>query len=101
MSAGSQNITGRELIHQRIARVRRVLLDQWDPLYVGDNRKLADEYDGYLGEIVKALDEPVSVEQLARLLADIEDGWFDEAYQKERWEVCLATAHVLLEPPSE
>lgn len=99
MSAESHDLTHRELVHQRIARVRRVLLDQWDPLNVGDNRKLSDEYDSYLGEIVKALDEQVGVEQLTRLLADIEDGWFDKTYSKERWEVCLATARVLLEAP--
>lgn len=100
MSAEDHDLTHRELVHQQIARIRRVLLDQWDPLNVGDNRKLSDEYDNYLGEIVKALDERVSVEHLARLLADIEDGWFDETYKAERWEACLAAANVLLEPPA-
>lgn len=100
MSGGPPNLMDRELVHQRVARIRRVLLDQWDPLYVGDNPKLADEYDSYLSKIVKALDERVSVEHLARLLADIEDGWFDETYKAERWEACLAAAHVLLEPPA-
>ena len=57
MTAESHDLTHRELVHQRIARVRRVLLDQWDPLNVGDNRKLSDEYDSYLGEIVKALEQ--------------------------------------------
>ncbi|CAN5324410.1 hypothetical protein BH10PSE3_BH10PSE3_36380 [soil metagenome] len=99
MTDGSQNITDRELIHQRVARVRGVLLNQWDPLNVGDNRKLADEYDSYLSGIVKALDEGVGVEQLARFLADIEDCWFDEDYNKQRWEVCLATARALLQLP--
>lgn len=99
MSDGSSNLTDRELVHRRVARVRRVLLSEWDPLNVGDSRKLANEYDNYLSEIVRALDARVSVEHLARLLADIEDGWFDESYKPERWEVCLATAHVLLESP--
>lgn len=99
MSAERQGVTHHELIHQRIARIRQVLLDQWDPLCVGDNRKLADEYDSYLGEIVKALDGQVGVEQLAKLLAAIEEGWFDETWSKERREVCLATARVLLELP--
>jgi hypothetical protein len=100
MTDESPNLTDRELVHQRVARVRRVLLDQWDPLYVGDNPKLADEYDNYLSTIVKALDERAGVEHLAHLLADIEDGWFDETYKAERGEVCLATARVLLELPS-
>jgi len=88
------------LVHQRIERVRRVLLGQWDPLCVGDNPKLANEYDSYLSQIIKALDQRIGVEPLARLLADIEDSWFDETYKAERWEVCLETARVLLELPA-
>jgi regulator of sirC expression with transglutaminase-like and TPR domain len=99
MSGETQDITNRELVHQRVSRIRRVLLDQWDPANISSNHKLADEYDSYLGGIVKALEEPVSVEQLARLLADIEDGWFDEDCTKERWQICLATARCLFELP--
>jgi K+/H+ antiporter YhaU regulatory subunit KhtT len=100
MSAETQNIVNRELIHQRIGRIRRVLLDQWDPANIGSNHKLADEYDSYLDQIVKALDERVSAEQLAKFLADIEHGWFDEDYTKERWPICLAAARCLLELPN-
>ncbi len=38
-----------------LAGVRRVLLADWDPCGVGDNPKLADEYDHYALDIADVL----------------------------------------------
>lgn len=40
----------------RIDEIRRVLLADWDPLNVGGNPNLSDEYDFCLGKVLKALD---------------------------------------------
>jgi hypothetical protein len=46
----------RNAVHRRIDQVRRVLFEDWDPLQVGGDRALSDEYDAYLGNVIKALD---------------------------------------------
>jgi hypothetical protein len=74
MMAG-QDPYSRELPHKRVERIRRVLLKDWDPLCVGSNPNLADEYDDYLLGILKALDAGESAEAIAELLFGIEDGW--------------------------
>lgn len=62
---GDRNVD-RKAIHRRIDEVRRVLLADWDPLSVGSNPMLSDEYDSYLGKVLKALDtdEPKRVVDL-------------------------------------
>jgi hypothetical protein len=40
---------------QQLARIREILLDVWDPLGVGKNWHLHDEYDGFLPRIFTAL----------------------------------------------
>jgi hypothetical protein len=62
----------RKAVRQRIDQVRQVLLADWDPLQVGANQMLSDEYDSYLGKIMKSLDSG-DPEQIVDALAKIED----------------------------
>jgi hypothetical protein len=55
-----------------IEAVRRVLLKLWDPLDVGENANLADEYDGCLPTILAVLAERPSQERLMNALAKLE-----------------------------
>ncbi|MGH6811918.1 MAG: hypothetical protein ACREDM_06060 [Methylocella sp.] len=52
--------------------VRTVLLREWDPLIVGDNPHLSDEYDDYIPAIVRLLESHCTAEQLERHLTWIE-----------------------------
>ncbi len=52
--------------------VRAILLKDWDPLIVGDNPNLADEYDRYIPEIIRLLDSDCTIEQMEAHLASIE-----------------------------
>ena len=53
--------------------VREVLLKEWDPLGVGDNPMLSDEYDLYVHDLVRILHGPSpTTVALARYLANVE-----------------------------
>lgn len=58
--------------------VRTILLRDWDPLVVGDNPNLADEYDDYLPGALRLIENDCSAEQLQTYLEDIERGWGTE-----------------------
>jgi len=45
---------------QLIYLIRKVLLSEWDPLFVGSNPKLADEYDDYIDRILQVFEGPRS-----------------------------------------
>lgn len=55
--------------------IRTILLRDWDPLIVGDNPHLSDEYDDLIPTIVGLLGNRSTVEQLERYLKDIEERW--------------------------
>jgi len=55
-----------------ISNVRYILLNDWDPIGIGDNSNLSDEYDGYIGSIIKILEQKPSVESIATFLKNIE-----------------------------
>jgi hypothetical protein len=57
---------------QRIDEVRRVLLADWDPLSIGGNPMLSDEYDFCLGKVLKALDTGDGG-RIVDLLVEMED----------------------------
>ncbi|NJM34875.1 MAG: hypothetical protein HC850_09410 [Rhodomicrobium sp.] len=46
-----------------ITRIRRVLLENWDPVGVGDNPNLRDEYDAYIPELIRILSDKSVVKQ--------------------------------------
>lgn len=56
-----------------ILTIRKVLLQDWDPIGVGDNPNLIDEYDGYIGQILELLLKKPLVEEIVDLLKDIEN----------------------------
>ena len=53
--------------------IRQILLRDWDPVGVGDNPNLADEYDGYLGGIMRLMENGCSFSELQQHLAHIEE----------------------------
>ena len=55
------------------ARVREVLMRDWDPIGVADIEDAADEYDAYVGRVyVMLMDERANVEAIAAYLFGIE-----------------------------
>jgi hypothetical protein len=58
-----------------VSEIRSILLEVWDPLSVGGNAKLSDEYDAFIPVIRKALasgaEEGALVELLMRLERDL------------------------------
>jgi hypothetical protein len=60
---------------KRTQDIRTILLKDWDPLGVGDNPNLANEYDDYIPGILRLLDAHCTVDQLERYLRDIEEKW--------------------------
>lgn len=56
-----------------ISDVRPVLLNAWDPLGVGNNPNLKDEYDGYIGSITNILARNLPIEEIVALLEKIEN----------------------------
>jgi hypothetical protein len=59
-------------VRERMARVREVLLRDWDPLGVGSNPELADEYETWLPRIMRAVEEGRSEREIAEILRDCE-----------------------------
>lgn len=58
-----------------LAEVRKILLRDWDPIGIGDNVYLTDEYDRYLPEIIKVLNrDTVTTDLIENYLAHIENG---------------------------
>lgn len=61
--------------HNIISTIRLILLRDWDPLIIGDNPHLSDEYDDIIPSIVRLLRHNVTPEQLESYLKDIEKRW--------------------------
>lgn len=55
-----------------ITNIREIFLKDWDPLDVGDNPNLIDEYDAYIPRILKALRNKASESEVAEVLHNIE-----------------------------
>ena len=49
-------------------QIRRVFLEEWDPIGVADEPLAQDEYDGYLGSIYDMLARGASEAEIARRL---------------------------------
>ncbi|MDR6530098.1 hypothetical protein J2800_000822 [Caulobacter rhizosphaerae] len=62
----------RKVVRQRIERIRQVLFADWDPLQVGSNPNLSDEYDSYLPKVMAAIDTG-GAEGIVDTLVQIED----------------------------
>lgn len=49
--------------------IRNILINDWDPIMIGDNKKLSDEYDSYAYEIQNLLlSYDIDKEKLYQLL---------------------------------
>jgi hypothetical protein len=55
-----------------INSIQTILLQNWDPIDIGDNPNLKDEYDGYIGKIINILLGSPSVEEIIDLFRKIE-----------------------------
>ena len=55
-----------------INEIRSILLSDWDPLGVGDNPKLIDEYDSYITLLLPLLKKERSKELVMQTLLQIE-----------------------------
>lgn len=58
---------------EMITDVRSVLINDWDPLGIGNNSNLKDEYDGYVGAIIQILLQKSSIESLFLFLKKVEN----------------------------
>jgi hypothetical protein len=54
--------------------LRAILLRDWDPLSVGENPNLADEYDAYIPGLLRLIEGNCSADRLEGYLLDIEHG---------------------------
>ncbi|MBO9560885.1 MAG: hypothetical protein J7515_20165 [Caulobacter sp.] len=75
--------------------MRQVLLADWDPLHVGSNPMLSDEYDSYLGKVLKTLDAG-EAERIVDLLVELEG---DLGVGPARRESLMPVARRLLDLP--
>ena len=52
--------------------IRQVLIRDWDPIGIGDETALADEYDAYIAPVYRILVGPRTVDDLVECLQRIE-----------------------------
>jgi hypothetical protein len=57
-------MVGKQVSRRITADIRRVLLDVWDPIGVGDEPNAQDEYDCCLGGLYQLLIDGASVEEI-------------------------------------
>ena len=53
--------------------VRDVLLKHWDPIDIGDNENLYDEYDEYIPQLIKLVGSGCSEKEIVDHLQNIEE----------------------------
>ncbi|MDR6633755.1 hypothetical protein J2X72_002555 [Phyllobacterium sp. 1468] len=53
--------------------IRRILLQEWDPIGIKDVVAAQDQYDGYVSQIAKMVSDHKTVDDLARYLLMTED----------------------------
>jgi len=52
--------------------IRRILFYDWDPIGIGDQAGIDDEYDAYIGPVYRMLDENCSEDELIKFLFRLE-----------------------------
>lgn len=55
------------------AELRRILMEEWDPIGVRGVPEAADEYDGYLPQVATRLRDGATTEEIATYLTDVEE----------------------------
>jgi len=53
-------------------KIRRVLMDEWDPIGIGDLHESADEYDRYIGGVYGLIQRGASVGEISAHLRRLE-----------------------------
>src|SRR2546426_6082189 len=64
--------TREERAHEIQARIREILLRDWDPIGVRDEARAQDEYDSYTGGVYRLLASGASPHSVAEHLAQVE-----------------------------
>ena len=79
------------------ARVREVLMEEWDPIGVRDIPGAEDEYDGYVGKVyVMLMDARVSEQALENYLFETATTHIGMPATSNLMERCARTARVLI-----
>jgi hypothetical protein len=55
------------------SQIRTILLEDWDPIDVGDNPSLLDEYNAYMSELTKLVSGGASQDEIAGYLKTVEE----------------------------
>jgi len=58
--------------YARVSAIRRILLDEWDPIGIGSTEEADDEYDNYIPAIYLMMQERVGIKKLALHLGKLE-----------------------------
>ncbi len=53
-------------------KINAILFEKWDPLLVGENPKLSDEYDNTTNKLVKLLTSSITLDDIIKFLLDEE-----------------------------
>jgi len=75
---GSQTLDGSDLRrpnrHASIIQesIRKILVEEWDPIGIEGIREAIDEYDAYIGPLYRMLVDGGTVDEIKNFLADIE-----------------------------
>jgi hypothetical protein len=77
----------------KVDEIRAILLADWDPLNIGDNPRLSDEYDSYIPRILKLVTTGASQIELEQFLTDVETelGVTPESARSRRVAIRLAS----------
>lgn len=59
----------------REARVRRILLAEWDPIGVRHIPEAADEYDAYVADLAAMVERGAPADELAAHLETLQTDW--------------------------
>jgi hypothetical protein len=62
----------RQQVQGLIEKIRDVLISDWDPIGVGDNPNLREEYDSALSPLLAALSKGAGEDELSSILAAAE-----------------------------
>ncbi len=79
------------------ARVRQILLHDWDPIGVQDIDQASDEYDGYADQVYAMLtDESATVDKIAAYLYKIAAEHMGLGRNRHLAETCKSVAETLV-----
>jgi hypothetical protein len=78
MSADRDKIERVRLVQ---AKIRTILLDEWDPIGIGEMPDAQDEYDRYVGQVYRKIADGAGSFPIAQLLTRIE---FDRMGLRQR-----------------